>query len=220
MTRGVRTFMALLCLAATVALGEPWVTASPVAAPAIGPLRIVLLVDSSGAVATMLNSFRAGLAAFLDALPGDPEITFITTGGQLRIRVPPTHDRERLKKAAAGFASDGGANAFVDSLLESDQRFLKKAPELRPVLVMITTDNNESRGEPRIDDYNKFMNDFMRRNGRAHGVVIHGVNQGVTTDIVMNLTTNTGGSYHSLAIANSLPERMKMVAAMVAADMP
>src|SRR5258705_2680331 len=52
-----------------------------------GPMRIILLVDSSAAVSSMIPQFRAGLADFLDELPGDPQIAIVTTGGQLRLRV-------------------------------------------------------------------------------------------------------------------------------------
>jgi hypothetical protein len=92
-----------------------------------GPMRIVLLVDSSAAIAPQLLHIRAGLKAFLEALPGDHEIALISTGGQLRIRAQPTAEREKVRAAAASFASDGGANAFLDSLIESDRRFLKSS---------------------------------------------------------------------------------------------
>src|SRR6185503_19593915 len=84
-----------------------------------GQQRIVLLVDSSSAVAPMLTSFRAGLREFLDTLPGEPEIAIITTGGQFRNRVGPTTDREKLQAAVGSFASDGGANSFLDTLIEA-----------------------------------------------------------------------------------------------------
>jgi von Willebrand factor type A domain-containing protein len=184
-----------------------------------GPLRIVLLVDSSGTVAPMLPQFRAGLKAFVDALPGSPEIAFITTGGQLRIRVRPTTDRDQLMKAISIFASDGGANSFLDTMLEADRRFLVNSGDRRPVFVILMTDGNESRGDARVDQYNDWVGRFLRRGGRAHGIVVRGVNSGMTTEILRNLTNNTGGFYESLAIANSLAERMKMVATMVAADM-
>ena len=190
------------------------------AEPVIGPLRIVLLVDSSSAMSPMLNQFRAGLHAFLDALPGDPEIAIITTGGQIRIRIPPTTDREKLHKIASNFASDGGANSFLETMLEADKRFLRTAPDRRPVFVILMTDGNEMRGTVRIDDYNTFMQDFTRRSVRAHGIVVRGVNFGVTTDILINLTRNTGDFYDSLAVANPMVDRMKALAAMVAVDMP
>ena len=116
-----------------------------------GPLRIVLLVDSSGTVAQMLPQFRAGMTAFLDALPGSPEIALITTGGQIRIRVAPTTDREKLHKAINSFAADGGGNAFLDTLLEADRRFLVNAGERRPVFVIMMTDGTMSRGDARVN---------------------------------------------------------------------
>ncbi len=124
-----------------------------------------------------------------------------------------------LKQAAAAFASDGGANSFVDTMLETDKRFLKTS-ERRPIFVFMMTDNSVYRGEPRIDEYNAFLVDFMRRGGRAHAIVIAGRNSGIYTDILVNITGNTGGYYDSLMVANALPDKMKYVAAMVAADQP
>ena len=184
-----------------------------------GPLRIVMLVDSSGTVTQMLPQFRAGMTAFLDALPGSPEIALITTGGQIRIRVAPTTDREKLHKAINSFAADGGGNSFLDTLLEADRRFLVNAGDRRPVFVIMMTDGTMSRGDARVDQYNDWVGTFIRRGGRAHGIVVRGINSGITTEVLMNLTDNTGGFYDSLAVANALPDRMKVLASMVAADM-
>src|SRR3954467_10993677 len=103
-------------------------------------MRIVLLVDSSSAVAPILTPLRAALNSFLDALPGEPEVVMISTGGQLKIRVGPTSDRLKLHAAANGFASDGGGNAFLETMIEADERFLKSRPDRQSVIVMLTTD--------------------------------------------------------------------------------
>src|SRR5215475_5287114 len=109
----MRTRLILACLAATCLAGS---TAAAQLGLGTKPVRVILLVDSSSAVGSMTNPIRAGLNAFLDGLPDDAEIGFITTGGQIRIRTQPTKDRDRLHKAAGGFASDGGGNAFLDTL--------------------------------------------------------------------------------------------------------
>jgi hypothetical protein len=183
------------------------------------PLRVVLLVDSSSEVASMINPFRAGLKAFLDGTPEDAEIVFITSGGQLRVRTQPTADRDTLQKALGSFAPDGGANAFLDTLLESDQRFLKRATDRQNVFVILTTDNGAGRGEPRIDDYNRFMRDFMQRHGQAYAVVVHtgGGGMSATSDIINNLISNTRGTYDSMNSANAVPDKMKAIAARLAA---
>jgi hypothetical protein len=183
---------------------------------AADPIRVVLLVDSSTNMNQMLTEFRAGINAFLDDIPDDVEVALVSTGGQLRIRVQPTTDRQRLRQAASAFASDGGANAFLDTLLESDQRLLKSARDRRPVFVVMTTDQ-PSRGEPNVDQYNRFMQDFVRRRGHTHAVVIRGGQMGLASEILDNLTKNTDGLFDVLAVGNSLAARMRDIAAQVTA---
>jgi hypothetical protein len=183
-----------------------------------GPLRIALVVDSSSAVAPLLNSLRAGLTTFLDELPGEHEITFISTGGQIRIRQPVTTDRKKLKTAVGVFASDGGANSVVETMMEVDQRFLKGTAGQWPVLVIVTTDQGATRWEPNFDRFNRFVAEFVARGGTAHAIVMHGRAGGITTEFVMNVVENTGGFYESMAIANVLPDKMKMLAEHIDAN--
>lgn len=184
-----------------------------------GPLRIVLLVDTSTAIQPLLNNFRAGLNAFFTALPGEHEIALISTGGQLRIRQDSTADRQQLLAAARMLASDGGANAFMDSLIEADRRFLMTgAPAQWPVFVILTTDNGDTIGEPNLDRFNRFVGQFLTRGGSAHAIVIHGRRAGITTDFAMNLVENSGGYYESMSIANVLPDKMKFLAAHIDAN--
>jgi len=184
-----------------------------------GQMRIVLLVDSSATITPMITDFRAGLAAFLDALPGDPEIAVISTGSQMRVRVQPTTDRVKLRAAASSFSSDGGGNSLLDSLLEADQRLLKNV-ERRSVFVILTSDGGGvgTVTPARINVYNKFVDDFIARGGRAHAVVVGSVNRGVTTQIAQNLARNTGGFYESIVIGNAIPKLMITMAEYVAAD--
>ena len=183
-----------------------------------GPLRIALVVDSSSAVAPLLNNLRAGLTTFLDELPGEHEITFISTGGQIRIRQPVTTDRQKLKTAVGLFASDGGANSIVETMMEVDQRFLKGAPGQWPIFVIFTTDQGATRWEPNYDRFNRFVSGFVARGGTAHAIVLHGKAGGITTEFVMNVVENTGGFYESMAIANVLPDKMKMLAEHIDAN--
>jgi hypothetical protein len=184
-----------------------------------GQMRIVLLVDSSAAVGSMLTPFRAGLNGFLDDLQGEPEVTIISTGGQLRVRVPPTIDRGKLHSSAASFASDGGGNSFLETMLEADRRFLKSAPEKRPVFVVLITDSGDSTGGERIDTYNKFANDFLARGGRAHAIVVNGgPRTGMITQIAENLAHNTGGFFQAVAIANAVPRTMKALVERLTVD--
>jgi len=206
----------------TAVLVSVLLLAGPVFAGQRGPggkTRIVLIVDSSSPVASMLTHFRAALNSFLEALPGEPEIAIISTGGQLRIRAAPTTDRTKLRAVADGFAADGGGNSFLDTLLEADRRFLKTAADRRSIFVILTTDSGAAVAEVRIDAYNKFATEFQTRGGRAHALVVRGVNSGMTTQIAENLTRNTGGYYDVVGIANALPKLMKVMAEYVGADL-
>ena len=204
---------------AAVLIGAPVFAPPAFSAPPVGaPMRILVLVDSSSAVASQLNFFRTALNSLIDAAPEDAELTLISTGGQLRIRVPVTTDRAKLHQGAGMFASDGGANSMLDTMVEADRRFLQPAKDKWPIVVMITTDNAETRGEPRIDEYNRFMNDFLRRGGIAHAIVLRGNSTGVVTDIALNLTGNTGGIYQALAVGNGMGDALKKVGEQLKLD--
>ena len=182
------------------------------------PMRVALMVDSSSSIQKVISNFRDGLNAFLDALPPQHEVVFISTGGQIKVRVPPTTDRVKLKNEAARFAPDGGANAFIETLIESDKRFLQLDPGRWPVFVILTTDNGEQRDEPRFHKYNLFMNDFLNRGGMAHAVIVVGTSAGPVSDVVLNLTENMGGFRKSINSPSALPEHMKAIAKRIAED--
>lgn len=182
------------------------------------PMRIVLMVDSSTPVAPMINQFKTALQAFADALPESEEVAFVSSGGQIRVRTQPTADRAKLRAEIARFASEGGANAFLDTMMEADNRFLKTAPAQWPAFVFVTTDNGDGTREPNVDHYNKFMNDFLSRGGAAHAVVLAGKRTGSITDMIANLVDNVGGVRHMLIADSSLPARLTEIANRIADD--
>jgi hypothetical protein len=182
------------------------------------PLRIALLVDSSTATQPMMTRFKDALNAFVDTLPPQHEIAFITSGGQIRVRTQPSTDRTQLRNAIGLLQPEGGANAFLDTMLETDQRFLKPAATQWPIFVILTTDITTANREPDTNRYNRFMNDFLSRGGTAHAVVMAGKSFGPVTDMTTNLVENTGGLYNALIVDSGLPERLKSIARRLAED--
>ncbi len=176
------------------------------------PMRIVLMVDSSTSVGPMINTFKKALMAFADTLPPQHEIAFISSGAQIRVRTRPNDTRDKLRAEIARFSSEGGANAFLDTLLEADTRFLKTAPAQWPAFVIVTTDNGDNTKEPDVVAYNKFMNDFVARGGAAHAVIVTGKRTGPVSDLVTNLVDNVLGFRQTVNTDNSLPERLKDIA--------
>lgn len=176
------------------------------------PMRIVLMVDSSSAVSPIVTTVKKALATFVDTLPPQHEVAFVSSGGQIRVRARPTDTRDKLMAEVARFSSEGGANAFLDTLLEADTRFLKTAPGQWPAFVIVTTDNGDNSKEPDVVSYNKFMNDFVARGGAAHAVILVGKRTGPVTDLLSNLVDNVGGFRQSLNTEPSLPDRMREIA--------
>ena len=182
------------------------------------PLRIVLLVDSSTSIDPYMVRFREALQSFVDNIPPEDEISFISTGGQIRVRTPPTRDRQLLKTEISRFASAGGANAFLDSMIEADKRFLASAPGQWPVFAIVMTDKGENRREFDLDRYNAFMNGLVARGGAAHAIIVRGNAVGPVTDLTINLVENTGGLYGAINTDTTLPERLAAMAKRIVAD--
>ncbi|MBY0497904.1 MAG: VWA domain-containing protein [Cyanobacteria bacterium] len=182
------------------------------------PVRVVLMVDSSTSMGPMVNTMKTALGAFANALPESEEVVFLSSGGQIRVRTTPESSRDKLRAEIARFASEGGANAFYDTMLEADKRFMKTAPRQWPANVIVTTDNGEATREINVDEYNKFMNDFLARGGTAHAVILQGKRNGLVTDILANLVDNTGGMRTTLLAESSLAARLTDIANRIADD--
>lgn len=182
------------------------------------PLRVVLLVDSSHIMAPLVKNFRLALETFADTLPPEHEVAFISTGSQIRVRTEPSTDRAALKTQIARFTPDNGANSLLETMYEADTRFLKAVPNQWPSIVILTTDNGDTRREPRVDAYNRFMNDFVARGGIAHSVVLEGKLVGPISELSQNLVDNTGGTRFAVNHENVFPMRMKEIAERLADD--
>jgi hypothetical protein len=194
---------------------------------ATNPMRVVLLVDTSDAANAGLTHIRAALLEFLNALPPEHEVMLVTTGRQMRVRVQPTMDRKKLKDTANGLFPDGAGTVLIDSLLEIDDRFIRKADDRWPVFVLVTTDGTESSAGAHEKEFNQWVQGLPVRGASVHAFVLKlkpgGPAQGAGSPglpeiIAMNLTQNTGGRYDVSNTSNSLPEKLKALAGQMAAD--
>jgi Mg-chelatase subunit ChlD len=176
------------------------------------PMRVALVVDSSEDSAHALNEIRAALTAFLTRLPPEHEVVLITIGRQLRVRVQPTLDRARLLTEAKRFSADGAGTVLLDGARETNDRFMRKAEDRWPVMVVITTDGPETSGTTHDDDYLRFVQNLALRQTTVHAFVLQSRGGGLTTEIAMNLTGNTGGEYQAMLTSNLLPQRMAELA--------
>jgi len=189
------------------------------AGPAKDPMRIALMLDTSDAAASALTHMRTAVANFLDALPPEDEVILITTGRQMRVRVPPTTDRKKLKDAAAGLFTDGAGTVLMDGLLEIDERFYKKAEDRWPVFVIVTSDGTESSTGSREKEFMKWTPLLGPRGVTVHAFVLKTPKGSGMPDVVVeNLTHNTGGRYDVMNTTTALPDKMKALGEQLALD--
>jgi hypothetical protein len=189
------------------------------AGPAKDPMRIALMLDTSDAAAPALTNMRNGAQVFLDALPPEDEVILITTGRQLRVRVPPSTDRKKLKDTAAGMFTDGAGTVLMDGLLEIDDRFFKKADDRWPVIVIFTSDGTESSQGAREKEFLKWSPMLGPRGFSVHAFVLKTPKgSGMPEIVAENLTKNTGGRYDVMNTTTALPEKMKTLGEQLALD--
>jgi hypothetical protein len=189
------------------------------AALATTPMRIALMVDTSDAAASAFTHMRSGLLAFLDALSPEQEVVLITTGRQMRVRVPPTTDRKKLKDAAGGLFPDGAGTPLMDSLLDADARFMRKADDRWPVFVIVTSDGTESTPGARDKEFNQWIDGLRSRAATVHAIVLKVKDgSGIPEIVASNATKNTGGRFESIVISNALPDKLKVLGEQLTSD--
>jgi Mg-chelatase subunit ChlD len=182
------------------------------------PMRIALMIDTSDAAAPALNHLRAGLLAFLDALQPEHEILIVTTGRQARVRLQPTTDRKKARDSAAGIFPDGGATPLMDALLDIDERFLRKATNRWPVLVVVTADGAESSSPANEKKFNDWIVALPGRGMSAHAFALKYRGGGTPEIVAAHVAQSAGGRFDFMNTSNSLPEKLKELGARLAAD--
>lgn len=189
------------------------------AGPATTPMRIALMVDTSDAASNAFTHMRTGLLAFLDTLGPEHDVMLITTGRQMRVRVPATTDRKKLKDAAGAIFPDGAGTPLMDSLLEVDKRFMSKADDRWPVFVIVTSDGTESSAGAGEKEFNTWIDGLRYRAATAHAIVVKVKDgSGMPEVIALNATRNTGGHYESIIVSSALPDKLKALATQLNAD--
>jgi VWFA-related protein len=199
-------------------------------------VRVLLLVDTSETMSNkLINPLRAGLQALIDGIPPENEIVLATMGRQMRVRVQATldrkdpqaaTDRKKLKDTAGSFFSDGGGTVLLDSLAETYDRFLAKADDRAPVIVIVTTDGPETSTSTREDEFSKLVQALVARDAVVHAIVLSDTTKAITGSsssagtqsvVTMHLTQSTGGHFETIHSATALADRLQVVSAEIRA---
>ena len=178
------------------------------------PMRIALLVDNGDRIAeaNAVNPLRDGLAAFLDTLPPQHEVSLLTIARNIQQRVDFTTDRDELKESASEiFADRGAGTVLLDGINETwDRRF--DEGERFPVFVLVLTDGSESSSFYNDDEYAEFIEMLISNDIAVHTMIFSQRGGSNVSQYSRNITENTGGLYENLASETGMADALTMIA--------
>lgn len=186
------------------------------------PMRIVLLVDNSEAMAEALPLMRRGLQQFLSALPPNHELMLVTTGGHPNIRVEPTRDYLTVSQSAYEMQlMRNSGNALIGSVEEIYARYLRDVERRYPMLVIIANDGPDMSQRFTKERLNKLMQDMTKSGVRVNALMLNPagfrgvVGTGLVRDFTVAMIKLTGGAYES-ATWGTTPGKLKTLAGRIA----
>lgn len=191
------------------------------------PVKVELLLDNGiGIGVNNLIHLRNGVRAFMEALPSDVEVAFVTTAPQPRNVIRPTADRQALLRAPDLLTLDTAAGRFVDALIEVAARIDKARADRQqgnffPVVVVLgsTAAEGSMFGQR---DVEQLLQRFQQRGATVHVIMLSsgasgpGTGGWVQAELGQAVTRLTGGRYDNIAapsrIATLLPEIGQQIA--------
>ena len=204
-----------------------------------GPMKVALLVDNGYAARQSLIPLRAGLSAFLEALPPAHEVGLFTTGGQVRRRVDFTTDRDELKDRTTSLFADPDAAVYLDDgLVETWERWFDDEDAWPVFVTLVYGGASRSRVQMGLlEEFKEFVVELRKRAATVHAVLVSrplrpladaaigpvsadsnvsplGARRGGVM-ISSFLTRETGGTYRALASATALPNVFEELGTMM-----
>lgn len=175
------------------------------------PMKVALLVDNGQGLGDDVSQMRAGVSAFIRALPLEHSVAIFTIGGQVQRRSDFSTDKTELLDVADGIFPDRGNTRLLDGVRETwDRRY--EGDEAWPVIVMILTDGTEDSAFMNDDRFLEWINEVRQAGLIIHVIQITTRGGSSMTGLALNLTGNTGGRYVSIASATALEGAMTKLA--------
>lgn len=185
---------------------------------ATGPMRIIVLMDTSQPAEPFQGQMKAALTAFTEGIPEPNEIGIMSMGRGFKIRLAPTADRAKIKDAVNKFSFDGGGMMFFDALRETESRFQKKEGVRWPVYVMFVTDGQEASTAIQNEEFQRLATDLIARGTTVHSLILQKFGPTPITDIASTLAKNTGGLLDMVTVPQTFVEKFKATAARIVSD--
>ena len=106
----------------------------------------------------------------------------------------------------------------MDALLEVDDRFMRKAEDRFPVLVIITGDGAEGSAAAHETKFNEWAKTLQSRGIAAHAVVIKYRGGGSPEVYANHVAVAAGGISEYMNTSNALADKLKLISERIATD--
>jgi Ca-activated chloride channel family protein len=205
--RHVPPLLYLLSLAALlVALARP----TAVLAVPRDEASAMLVIDVSGSMSaddlrpSRLAAAQQAARGFLDRLPEDTRVGLVTFQSHATVQVPPTTDREALRRGLDRLQANGGTaigDGLAAALDQLEQRPNDAAGQPTPAVVVLLSDGQTTAGMPPSEAAERAKADGVKVHtvgiGQRGASPVIGNNQRVGLDegALRQIAATTGGEY-------------------------
>ena len=209
---------ASLCPSVMTSVGEHWVTGeregfvhvtlgSNVPAPTERPpLDLVLVVDTSGSMATdrRLDDVKAGIKVLLGGLRPEDRLALVTYSGEAQVVIPLGEVIPEQASAAVDNMFPHGSTNLYNGLQEGFGQLLYGLPDTsRQRRVLLLSD-----GLPTAGEQNEYTIIAMARDAAIHGFALStiGIGRDFGTTLMRGLAEEGAGSFYFLEDASAIEE--------------
>jgi VWA domain-containing protein len=192
--------------------------------PVNWPVKVTVLVDNGFETGQLLSQYRAGLKAFLAAMPSGVETSVITLAPQPRWLIRPTSDPEQLQKSVDRLVPDSqGSSRMVEGLIEAANRMEqenRKQVVHFPVIVLLSTTGPEG-STARESEVDKMARQFQTYPARVHVIMLSAsatpgsLSGARQVHVGKSVADITGGRYEGIAAATRIPSLLVEFAEMI-----
>jgi hypothetical protein len=188
--------------------------------PAVDPMQIAILIDTSTAARDAISHMRTALPPFVQALTAPNtggvknEVALIAFGERPTVFTDYTTSAATLEKGMGRiWAMPGSGAYFLDAIVETTKA-LKKREAKRPVIVGLVIEGGELSYS-----HDKQALEALRESGASLNALMLGTPSSSMTDemrsrsIVLDTGIKNSGGFHDQLLANSaLTDRLKKLA--------
>lgn len=188
------------------------------------PVKVTVLVDNGFETGQLLSQYRAGLKAFLAALPSGVEASVITLAPQPRWLIRHTSDAEQLQKSIDRLAPEQTSSSrMVEGLIEAANRIEqenRKQVVHFPVVVVLSTTGPEG-STAREAEVDKMARQIQTYPARVHVIMLsatvnpNSLSGARQVHVGKSVADLTGGRYEGIAAATRIPSLLVEFAGMI-----